>query len=323
MIKRNIVVSLGDPSGIGAEVFLKSVTKLRLNRYLHKFFVVCDPQILEKVFTRLGTKVPYITNENPDNVLIGKLNVTTPVLVNDYDIGVSNKTNSEYVVKNLDIASKIAEEKKFCMITGPINKSIASSFKKNFRGHTEYLQHLTKSSEVLMVLSNPKMRIGLVTTHIPISDVAEKLTQELILNKARIFLNGLHNFFGITNPHICVLALNPHAGENGTIGNEEKKIIRPAIKLLQSEGLKVSGPLSADTAFLKQDYDGFLSMFHDQALPVIKTIDFKKTVNITFGLPYPRISVDHGTAEDIAPKFIADPSSMTECIKIAGNVHKF
>ncbi len=323
MIKRNIVVSLGDPSGIGAEVFLKSVTQLQLNKYLHKFFVVCDPQILEKAFSRLGTKVPYIKNENLENVLIGKLNVTTPVLVNDYDIGVSNKTNSEYVVKNLDIASKIAEENKFCMITGPINKSIASSFKKNFRGHTEYLQYVTKSSEVLMVLSNPKMRIGLVTTHIPISDVPEKLTQELILNKARIFLKGLHNFFGITNPHICVLALNPHAGENGTIGNEEKKIIEPAIKLLQSEGLRVSGPLSADTAFLKQDYDGFLSMFHDQALPVIKTIDFKKTVNITFGLPYPRISVDHGTAEDIASKFIADPSSMTECIKIAGNVHKF
>ena len=323
MIKRNIVVSLGDPSGIGAEVFLKSVTQLQLNKYLHKFFVVCDPQILEKAFSRLGTKVPYIKNENLENVLIGKLNVTTPVLVNDYDIGVSNKTNSEYVVKNLDIASKIAEENKFCMITGPINKSIASSFKKNFRGHTEYLQYVTKSSEVLMVLSNPKMRIGLVTTHIPISNVPEKLTQELILNKARIFLKGLHNFFGITNPHICVLALNPHAGENGTIGNEEKKIIEPAIKLLQSEGLRVSGPLSADTAFLKQDYDGFLSMFHDQALPVIKTIDFKKTVNITFGLPYPRISVDHGTAEDIASKFIADPSSMTECIKIAGNVHKF
>ena len=323
MIKRNIVVSLGDPSGIGAEVFLKSVTQLQLNKYLHKFFVVCDPQILEKAFSRLGTKVPYIKNENLENVLIGKLNVTTPVLVNDYDIGVSNKTNSEYVVKNLDIASKIAEENKFCMITGPINKSIASSFKKNFRGHTEYLQYVTKSSEVLMVLSNPKMRIGLVTTHIPISDVPEKLTQELILNKARIFLKGLQNFFGITNPHICVLALNPHAGENGTIGNEEKKIIEPAIKLLQSEGLRVSGPLSADTAFLKQDYDGFLSMFHDQALPVIKTIDFKKTVNITFGLPYPRISVDHGTAEDIASKFIADPSSMTECIKIAGNVHKF
>ncbi len=323
MIKGNIVVSLGDPSGIGAEVFLKSLTQLQLNKYLHKFFVVCDPQILEKVFSRLGTKVPYINNENPENVLVGKLNVTTPVLVNDYDIGVSNKTNSEYVVKNLDIASKIAEENKFCMITGPINKSIASSFKKTFRGHTEYLQYVTKSSEVLMVLSNPKMRIGLVTTHIPISDVPEKLTQELILNKARIFLKGLHNFFGITNPHICVLALNPHAGENGTIGNEEKKIIEPAIKLLQSQGLRVSGPLSADTAFLKQDYDGFLSMFHDQALPVIKTIDFKKTVNITFGLPYPRISVDHGTAEDIAPKFIADPSSMTECIKIAGNVHKF
>ena len=323
MIKRNIVVSLGDPSGIGAEVFLKSVTQLQLNKYLHKFFVVCDPQILEKAFSRLGTKVPYIKNENLENVLIGKLNVPTPVLVNAYDIGVSNKTNSEYVVKNLDIASKIAEENKFCMITGPINKSIASSFKKNFRGHTEYLQYVTKSSEVLMVLSNPKMRIGLVTTHIPISDVPEKLTQELILNKARIFLKGLHNFFGITNPHICVLALNPHAGENGTIGNEEKKIIEPAIKLLQSEGLRVSGPLSADTAFLKQDYDGFLSMFHDQALPVIKTIDFKKTVNITFGLPYPRISVDHGTAEDIASKFIADPSSMTECIKIAGNVHKF
>ena len=323
MIKRNIVVSLGDPSGIGAEVFLKSVTQLQLNKYLHKFFVVCDPQILEKAFSRLGTKVPYIKNENLENVLIGKLNVTTPVLVNDYDIGVSNKTNSEYVVKNLDIASKIAEENKFCMITGPINKSIASSFKKNFRGHTEYLQYVTKSSEVLMVLSNPKMRIGLVTTHIPISDVPEKLTQELILNKARIFLKGLHNFFGITNPHLCVLALNPHAGDNGTIGHEEKKIIEPAIKLLQSEGLRVSGPLSADTAFLKQDYDGFLSMFHDQALPVIKTIDFKKTVNITFGLPYPRISVDHGTAEDIASKFIADPSSMTECIKIAGNVHKF
>ena len=323
MIKRNIVVSLGDPSGIGAEVFLKSITHLQLNEYLHKFFVVCDPQILEKVFNRLGTRFPYITNENPENVLVGKLNITTPVLVNDYDIGISNKTNSEYVVKNLDIASKIAEEKKFCMITGPINKSIASSFKKNFRGHTEYLQYLTKSSEVLMVLSNPKMRIGLVTTHIPISDVAKKLTQKLILNKARIFLNGLHNFFGITNPHICVLALNPHAGENGTIGNEEKEIIKPAIKQLQSEGLKVSGPLSADTAFLKKDYDGFLSMFHDQALPVIKTIDFKKTVNITLGLPYLRISVDHGTAENIASKFVADPSSMTECIKIAGNVQKF
>ena len=143
---------------------------------------------------------------------------------------------------------------------------------------------------------------------------------ENIYKKGVLLAKGLTKYFGIEAPKICILGLNPHSGEKGIIGNEEISIISPGIELLCKNGINAFGPLPADTAFIKNSFDGFLSMYHDQSLPVIKTLDFERTINVTFGLPFLRTSVDHGTAEDIANEQVASHISMLEALKLAGNV---
>ena len=170
-----------------------------------------------------------------------------------------------------------------------------------------------------MLLANNSLKVGVATTHIALKDVPELITKDLIIRKCQLLNKGLKDIYGLKAPKIAVLGLNPHAGEDGSFGLEEIESISPAIADLKKEGLDVVGPVSADTAFINGSYDAYLSMYHDQALPVLKTLDFHHSINITLGLPIHRISVDHGTAEDIAPKFIADYTSMLEALKLAGN----
>ena len=205
-------------------------------------------------------------------------------------------------------------------MTGPLNKESIISIQKDFSGHTEHIQKLTKSNDVLMMLASEKLNVALATTHIPIKDVANEINKKLIINKIKILNGELKRKFNIKNPNIKVLGLNPHAGENGKIGNEELKVIKPAIKELKKKNINVSFPISADTAFsiknLKET-DAYLGMYHDQVLPVLKALSFGKSINITLGIPIIRTSVDHGVALDIAGTGYGNTSSLSLAIKIA------
>ena len=166
-------------------------------------------------------------------------------------------------------------------------------------------------------MTNGNLHLGILTTHIPLKEVPNAISKDLIKNKYKLLHNGLMDIFKLASPKIAVLGINPHAGEFGTIGNEEQNTILPAIDELRHEGYDAYGPVSADTVFTQTKYDAVLSMYHDQALPVLKTTDFNKTVNITLGLPFLRVSVDHGTAEDIAKNYSANYESMMEALLIS------
>tara|TARA_B100000886_G_scaffold336350_1_gene294971 strand:- start:2581 stop:3558 length:978 start_codon:yes stop_codon:yes gene_type:complete len=319
--KNNIVVSLGEPSGIGAEVFLKAICKSSLVESLDKIVVCCDPKIIIRMLKKLSIPLEINTiTETESNYKKDCLNILNVQKCGDYVLGSPSALNADYVVSHLEAAAKLASKNKASLVTGPINKNVIAEKYLNFSGHTEYLSNLFSSKNILMVLANPKLKVGLVTTHIPLSEVPKTITMENIYKKGVLFAKGLTKYFGIKAPKICILGLNPHSGEKGMIGNEEISIISPGIEMLCKNGINAFGPLPADTAFIKNSFDGFLSMYHDQSLPVIKTLDFERTINVTFGLPFLRTSVDHGTAEDIANEQVASHISMLEALKLAGNV---
>jgi len=193
---------------------------------------------------------------------------------------------------------------KTALVTGPIQKSnlVEGGF-KNFQGHTEWIQKKTGSKSVVMLLASKKIKVALATTHIPISEVSKNIKKSKLIKIIQLVHEGLKEKFNIPEPKIRVLGLNPHAGESGKIGQEEIKIIEPAVKACSAQGINVLGPLSADTAFNKnllQDTDAYIAMFHDQALPVLKALSFGEAINTTLGVPIIRTSVDHGTALEIA-----------------------
>lgn len=226
------------------------------------------------------------------------------------------------------------------VVTAPINKSHWKAAGSPFLGHTEYLAHITGARSFAMMMASPKLNVSLVTTHLPLADVAKAITVERICEVARLtdaFLrktsgggaarhverltsNVTSSVTGSRNTRIAICALNPHAGDSGALGDEEERVIIPAISILKNEGLDVSGPYPADTVFYKAlqgEFGAVVAMYHDQGLVPIKTLDFRHTVNVTLGLPFVRTSPDHGTAEDIASKGIADHGNLVEAIKMA------
>ena len=322
MTSKPAYISLGDPSGIGPEVFVKSLHSPEIYENLSSFIVVSSEDVVRKTLKNLNQsyKTNLILNKaDISNEAINILNVDG---CHDYDLGSPKESNAKYILDCLKKASDLSEKNKSCLITGPINKKVLSSYEKKFSGHTEFLKSRFKSDEVLMFLSNGALHLGIITTHIPLSQVSSSISKELILKKYKLLDDGLKNIFKISKPRIGVLGLNPHAGESGTIGTEEDEVISPAINELIDNGYDAIGPISADTAFAAGNYDAVLSMYHDQALPVIKTLDFNKTVNITLGLPFLRVSVDHGTAENIAADYSANNESMLEAMRISLNRHE-
>lgn len=209
------------------------------------------------------------------------------------------------------------------MVTGPVHKAAIQAGGIAYTGTTELLAEQA-GCEVVMMLANPTMRVALATTHLPLRRVPDAITRDGLTRTLRILRDALARDFGIAQPRIAVLGLNPHAGEDGVLGREEIETITPALDALRAEGLHLLGPLPADTAFLPRklaDVDAVLAMYHDQGLPVLKHSGFEQAVNITLGLPYPRVAVDHGTALDLAGKGTADPSSLiaaaTLCTELA------
>jgi 4-hydroxythreonine-4-phosphate dehydrogenase len=235
--------------------------------------------------------------------------------------GILDIANASFVMECLTIATDLCLNRKAnALVTGPVQKSVMNDAGIAFTGHTEFLAARCKAEQVLMLFVVDQLKVALVTTHLPLSQVSEAITQKKLIETIRLLNDGIQSRFGILNPRILVSGLNPHAGEQGHLGREEINIIEPTLALLRKENINLIGPLPADTLFTQKYLDTadvILAMYHDQALPVVKYLGFDRAVNVTLGLPIIRTSVDHGTALDIAGSQKANPGSLQEAIKLA------
>lgn len=235
--------------------------------------------------------------------------------------GKLNPKNAPYVIETLDRACEGVKSGTFeAMVTAPVQKSVINDAGISFTGHTEFLQEKANVNKVVMMLASPKLRVALVTTHLPLREVADAITREEVEQSIAILHKDLKSKFGIRNPKILIAGLNPHAGEGGHLGTEELETIEPVVKKLRRKRWDLIGPLPADTLFTPkylETADAVLAMYHDQGLPVLKAQGFGESINVTLGLPFIRTSVDHGTALDLAGTGEADESSLLAAINIA------
>ena len=307
---KKFFISPGDPAGIGPEISLRALSE---NKSIQKYFVLAgDRDFYQDLIETNDIDLKLIDKESQENgVLFKHFPLQNKVIIGQPDI-----SNANYIIDVLSHGALGCLNNEFKgLITGPVNKEIINQSGFEFSGHTEFLSDIANVKKVVMLLMNEKLKIALLTTHIPLSEVPFKVTKKNLEETTSIIIREFENTWKISNPSVCLLGLNPHAGEGGYIGHEEEEIIKPFVN---SANENVYGPISADTAFINQNikkYDVFLAMYHDQALPVIKSMGFGNTLNITLGLPFIRISVDHGTAFDLAGKNIADFSSMNEALK--------
>ena len=311
---KKIALSPGDPAGIGPEICLKSLQEINNPK---DFELIGDIDFYRKLSKDLNLNLSFEeTLHTKNSILVKNIKLDSEVVS-----GSPNVLNSKYTLDVLLTGSLGAINKEYAaLVTGPINKKIINDYGFEFSGHTEFLADISQTKNVVMLLANSKVKVALLTTHIPLNKVSESISTKKIIETIKILNENLKRLWKIKNPKICVLGLNPHAGEGGFMGSEEIEIIEPAINALLSEKICVEGPISADTAFIKEKtskYDAYLAMFHDQGLPVLKSMGFGDSVNITLGLPFTRISVDHGTAYELAGKNKADFSSFKRSMELA------
>ena len=324
---KKIIYSPGEPSGIGPDLIIQLSCSTFWNQINIPIACIADPELLIDRANTLGKKIKIKEISNPVELKKNKRNEIQVIKIAkcpNTKYGKLHRSNAKYVLDNLNYSIDTAlTNKKVGLVTGPISKENIISIDKKFSGHTEHIQKLTKSKDVLMLLGSEKLKVALATTHIPLKAVPKKITKSLIINKAIILDDELKNKFRIKNPQITLLGLNPHAGEGGKIGSEEKEILLPAVKELRKKKINISYPKSADTAFTKKglkETDAFLGMYHDQVLPVLKALSFGSAVNVTLGIPIVRTSVDHGVALDMAGSGKSDTASLKEAIKIAKKI---
>ena len=307
---KKFFISPGDPAGIGPEITLRALSE---NKSIQKYFVLAgDRDFYQDLIEKSDIDLKLTDKESDeDGILLKHIPLQNEVILGQPDI-----SNANYVIDVLSHGALGCLNNEYKgLITGPVNKEIINQSGFEFSGHTEFLSDIANVKKVVMLLMNENLKIALLTTHIPLSEVPFKVTKKNLKETISIIIKEFENTWKISNPSVCLLGLNPHAGEGGYIGHEEEEIIKPFVN---SANENIYGPISADTAFINQNikkYDVFLAMYHDQALPVIKSMGFGNTLNITLGLPFIRISVDHGTAFDLAGKNIADFSSMNEALK--------
>ena len=320
MIK--IAVSSGDPAGIGPDICIKAFGQKKIYDFSPVIFG--DKELFKSRAKTLGINADiqiYKGQEelSNDSLWIANRDCNLNILPGKPDPNCAN-----FIISNFQQAVKRTISKEFeAVVTCPINKEIINKGGINFTGHTEELAKLSKIDKVVMMLATQELKVALATTHLPLREVPEYITQDHIEETILIINNDLQENWKIKNPLIKVLGLNPHAGDGGFLGSEDQEILIPVIKKLNDMGLNISGPHSADTAFINNNQikpDIVLAMYHDQGLPVIKTIGFGKITNVTLGLPFIRTSVDHGTAYDKAGSIQADESSLIEAAKIAASI---
>ncbi|MGC8868176.1 MAG: 4-hydroxythreonine-4-phosphate dehydrogenase PdxA [Sulfurihydrogenibium sp.] len=311
-------ISLGDPSGISPEILVKALTSKKIPKKDVAYIIYGSKNTLLKTSKDLNINLKFDVINSLEEIKKSGFYLLN-LYDKDFQPGKPSKESGKASVIFLENAVKdVLNKKTDGIVTLPISKKwiMESGFK--YAGHTDYLADVSNTKDYVMALVCKKMKVGLITTHIPIKDVPSKITKDSIISKIKVIDRELKEKFDIKNPSIAVVGLNPHASDGGNIGNEEIEIITPALNQLKEEGINVVGPLSADTAFNRyKDFDIFVAMYHDQGLIPLKLLCFRKAVNITLGLPFIRTSPDHGTGYDIAGKNLADPSSLIESINTA------
>ncbi len=315
---------MGDPVGIGPEILVKALNDFTLYA-LCKPVIIGDSHIIKQALKLLNFCHAINIIDDPKK---GKYQFNTLDIIDISNIDMecshllqptveTGTAMQDYIIKGIDLALNNSISG---LVTCPITKTALKLAGSQFHGHTELLAHRTKAKDYAMMLAGRNLKVVLVTIHIPLSQVPASITMKNIVKKIKLTQTSLKERFNIKAPKIAVAGLNPHAGEASMFGQEEEDIIAPAVRLAKKQGLNAFGPLPPDTVFYQAvngKYDAVICMYHDQGLIAFKLIHFKDGVNTTLGLPIIRTSVDHGTAYDIAWKGTADPSSLTEAIKMA------
>ena len=320
-----LLYSHGEPAGIGIDLILH-LSKSKFWQEMRSCLIcIVDFELLKSRAKLLNLKIQFVEIKNlklAKKNKLGTVQFIQSANCKDLSPGSLNPKNAKYVLDNLNFGiAECLKKQRVGLVTGPIQKSnIIDGGFKTFQGHTEWIQKKTKSKNVVMLLSSKNIKVALATTHIPLTEVAKNIRKAKLIEIIQTLHTGLKTKFKIKKPSITVLGLNPHAGEDGKIGEEEIKKINPAVEVCRGMGINASYAISADTAFtakqLKQT-DAYLAMYHDQALPVLKALSFGEAVNITLGTGIVRTSVDHGTALDIAGKMKPNLGSIKEAIKAA------
>jgi 4-hydroxythreonine-4-phosphate dehydrogenase len=325
-----IVVTLGEPAGIGPDIVLAYWNERRSGSSA-PFYVIGDPDFLDRRARRLGLDVPIRVVEPRDaaNTVQTHLPVVALGLPASAEPGVPDASSAPAAIASIERAvADVVAGSAAALVTNPVSKAVLYAGGFADPGHTEYLARLAQrttgvAAHPVMMLWAPELAVVPVTVHLPLSQVASRLTEDLIVTTGRIVAADLARRFGIRHPRLVAAGLNPHAGENGALGGEDRDIVAPAVERLRAEGVDIRGPLPADTLFherARRGYDAALCMYHDQALIPIKTLAFDHAVNVTLGLPFVRTSPDHGTAFDIAGTGEADYASFAAALALAARL---
>ena len=312
-----LAITAGEPAGIGPELLIR----LAATPLAATIVALTDRALLERAAARCGSHVRLLDDDGDSSPHEpGSLRVRHLPLAVEERPGYPDPRNAQHVLATLaEAADGCLAGRYAAVVTAPLQKSSINEAGIRFSGHTEFFAERTHA-EVVMMLASPELRVALATTHLSLSAVPAAITRDLLFRTLRIVQAELRAKFGIAEPRIAVLGLNPHAGEGGHLGREEIDTLIPVLDALRGEGMRLSGPLPADTAFVpaqRERYDAVLAMYHDQALPVLKSEAFDRTVNLTLGLPFIRTSVDHGTALDLAGTGRGDPASLIAAATMA------
>jgi len=312
-----IGITIGDPAGIGPEIILKSISKLRKISGF-QFIIISPEYCLEKYAQTINKNIsiPIAKSMLDFSKAVQILEVSAKT---HFKIGQPSKLTGNAAFNMVKKGIELALNKEIdALVTAPVSKYAINLTGRKFTGHTEMLKKMTGALDVLMFFVSPQLMAALVTTHFAIRNVSRNITTEAVFSKLLLLSNGLKQYFSIKHPKIAVSALNPHAGEGGYMGTEEIDFILPAIRKAKKKGMQLEGPFSSDTILLKRkDFDAILFMYHDQAMIPAKLLSWEKNVNVTLGLPFVRTSPDHGTAFDIAGKGIASPRSFMKAVQLA------
>jgi len=322
-LKAPLAITAGEPAGIGPELCLALVD----TDWAQHVVIITDPEVLKLRAKRLGKTVSIIdfdpTQPQNNKIATGALRVWSQPMSNPDVCGVPDPSNAEALLVGLRMAVSACQNDICCgLVTAPLQKSTINDSGIAFSGHTEFLAEITNTDMPVMLLVGGDLRVALASTHIPLSAVPAFITAERLTSVIDVLHTGLQKQFGIDDPEIVVCGLNPHAGEGGHLGHEDRAVIAPVIEACRQRKIRIRGPLPADTAFTPAagHADAVLAMFHDQGLPVLKYASFGKAVNVTLGLPIVRTSVDHGTALDIAGNGTAEIGSMLAAIELAARM---
>ena len=315
-----LILTTGEPAGIGPDLILVAASEA----WDAHLVAAGDRSLLEARADTLGLDIEFVPYSSTDPVRrhqAERLPLIDLPLSARCTAGKTDPQNASYVVAQLDLAVSLCESGE-CqgMVTAPVHKATINESGIPFSGHTEYLAEATHTKQVVMLLASGELRVALATTHLPLRSVPHAIGPANLESTLTVLHHDLTTRFGLNQPRITVLGLNPHAGEGGHLGHEDLTIIAPVCDALREEGLTVTGPLPADSAFIpdmRAKTDAYLAMYHDQGLPVLKALGFQRAVNITLGLPIVRTSVDHGTALDLAGTGKADAGSLKTAVQVA------